>query len=75
MLMSLSARHLAHAHAVKEEKKEEEERFDNDDDNDDYGKKERGTKKGWTMMVMITTLIWSRIMGRRKKSVSNLFKQ
>ena len=35
MLMSLSARHLAHAHAVKEEKKEEEERFDNDDDNDD----------------------------------------
>ena len=32
MLMSLSARHLAHAHAVKEEKKEEEERFDDDDD-------------------------------------------
>ena len=56
MLMSLSARHLAHAHAVKEEKKEEEERFDNDDDNDNE-KKERRTEIGWTMMVMIMTLI------------------
>ena len=56
MLMSLSARHLAHAHAVKEEKKEEEERFDNDDDDDDE-KKERRTKKGWTMTAMIMTLI------------------
>ena len=56
MLMSLSARHLAHAHAVKEEKKEEEERFDNYDENDNE-KKERRTKKGWTMMVMIMSLI------------------
>ena len=47
MLMSLSARHLAHAHAVKEEKKEEEERFDNDDgnDNDTHLIKNYGTEE------------------------------